>query len=51
MERAYIDVESGKVACVWAANDRQQVVDLFKRAGVVFDSITQVDEVEEKDLA
>jgi hypothetical protein len=50
MNRAYVDTESGRVSCSWNADNRQQVVDLFKRAGVVFDSISQVKEVTEKDL-
>ena len=51
MERAYVDNESGKVACCWTAKDRQQVVNLFKRSGVVVESILQVEETMEKDFA
>ncbi|MFH1862400.1 MAG: nickel-binding protein [bacterium] len=47
MDRAYLDAESGRVTCCWNAPDRQQVVDLFKRAGVVFETITQVEEISE----
>ena len=50
MERAYVDKESGRVACCWIADGRQQVVDLFKRAGVVVESILQVEEAMEKDF-
>ncbi len=50
MERAYVDKESGKVCCCWSANSRETVADLFKRAGVVFDSIIQVEEATEKDF-
>ena len=50
MNRAYVDTESGRVSCSWEADNRQQVVDLFKRAGVVFESIAQVKEMVEKDL-
>jgi len=50
MERAYVDKESGRVACCWSADNREQVVDLFKRAGVVVDSISQVDETAEADF-
>ena len=50
MERAYVDKESGRVACCWTAGNREQVVDLFKRAGVVVDTISQVDETIEADF-
>ena len=50
MNQAYIDTETGRVSCCWDADSRQQIVALFKRAGVVFDSIAQVKEVVETDL-
>lgn len=50
MERAYVDQETGKVSCCWTAPDRQQVADLFKKAGVVFESITMVEEATERDF-
>ncbi len=50
MNQAYVDLETGKVACCWDAANRQQVVDLFKRAGVVFESISLVREIVEKDV-
>jgi len=50
MERAYVDAESGKTICCWQAGSREQIVDLFKRAGVVFESIAAVTEVLETDL-
>lgn len=50
MNRAYVDTETGRVSCSWDADNRQQVVDLFKRAGVVFESISLVKEVMEKDV-
>jgi len=45
-----VDKESGRVACCWSADNREQVVDLFKRAGVVVDTISQVDETAEADF-
>ena len=51
MDRAYVDKESGRTLCCWQANDRDSVVKLFKNAGVVFESIIQVDEALEKDFA
>ena len=51
MDRAYMDAETGKVICCWEADSRQQVADLFKRADVVFESITQVDEMLAKEFA
>ncbi|TKJ40628.1 hypothetical protein CEE37_06595 [candidate division LCP-89 bacterium B3_LCP] len=50
MERAYVDKESGKVACCWIADSRQQVTELFNKAGVAVDSIAQVDEALEGDF-
>ncbi len=50
MEKAYMDKETGRVACCWSANNRDQVVALFKRAGVLFESIAMVEEVHEEDL-
>ena len=51
MERAYVDKESGRVSCCWSANDKQQVADLFGKAGVNFESITTVEEAMESDFA
>lgn len=50
MERAYVDSESGKTICCWDAPGRQPMVELFKRAGVVFETIAPVTEVLEMDL-
>ena len=50
MERAYVDAESGKTICCWQAAGREQIVDLFKRAGCVFEAISPVTEVLENDL-
>lgn len=50
MERAYVDKKTGKVACRWSADARQQVADLFKRAGAPTETISQVEETREADF-
>jgi len=50
MERAYMDKETGRVSCCWSAPNREKVANLFKKAGVVFEAITQVEEAAEKDF-
>jgi hypothetical protein len=50
MERAYVDKETGRVSCCWIAKNRQKVENLFKNAGVTFESITLVEEAMEKDF-
>ncbi len=50
MERAYVDAESGKTICCWLAGNREQIVDLFKRAGVHYENVAGVIEVLAKDL-
>ncbi len=50
MERAYIDAESGKTICCWDAPNREEMVDLFKRAGVTFEAMAPVAEVLEMDF-
>jgi hypothetical protein len=42
MDRAYIEKESGKAMCCWSAPDRATIEELFKKARVTTESITEV---------
>jgi hypothetical protein len=50
MERAYVNKDTGRVACCWQADDRDQIANLFKQAGVAVESISMVDETVETDF-
>ena len=50
MDRAYVDNEGGKTICCWEGRDKESIVKLFKQADVVFESVSQVEEMLEADF-
>lgn len=50
MERAYVDAENGRTICCWEAGAKEQLEELFARAGVAYESISCVAEIVEVDF-
>lgn len=50
MERAFVDTENGKTICCWEAGAKEQLENLFARAGVAYESIACVAEIAEVDF-
>jgi murein tripeptide amidase MpaA len=46
MDRAYINENEGKAVCCWNSPTQNEIEDLFKKAHVNYESITEVEEMQ-----
>jgi hypothetical protein len=44
MDRAYTNMSEGVVACCWNADNKEDVIALFEKAGAPYERITLVEE-------